>query len=117
MADVVWQDRAIIATRGTQTGAILLCALGRSGDSFPRFVGNASITSDGFITCDYVDADERAHSGAFVGGVDDLTNNVIGLARHLHLSDADRTSLFTTIQRWIGCDFRANKVLFQVQAA
>ena len=116
MADVIWQDRAIAATRGTQTGAILRCALGRSDDSFPRFVGHASITSDGFITCDYVDSDGRSHSGAFVGGVSDLTANTIGLANHLHLSDSDRKSLFTTIQRWIGCDWRPNKVLFQVEA-
>ena len=104
-----WQDRAIIATRGnaTRLGAILLAALGRAeADDQPRFVGRASVTSDGFVLCDYVGLDGAHHPGAFVGDVVDLVSNTINLARHLNLSEIDSRTLYAVVQRWIVQDHR-----------
>ena len=105
-----WQDRVVEAARGngTRLGTILLCALGREPDAVPRFTGRASITSDGFVMCNYVARDGVAHASALVGSVDDLRANVIGLADHLRLSAIDRHSLYVVVQRWIATDYRSD---------
>ena len=74
-----WKDRALAATRGTQLGAIIACSLSLPRSS-PMFNGKASITSDGFVMCDFTDTAGVTHMGAFVGAVSDLNRNVEGLA-------------------------------------
>lgn len=104
-----WQDRAIDATHGngSRLGSILICALNRNEeDNFPQFTGKAVITSDGYITCNFVGKDGRAHLGAFVGASEEWCANVRGLAAHLKLSETERAELFQTMRDWIAVDYR-----------
>ena len=103
-----WKDNALAATRGTQLGAIIACALNVERDATPRFVGNACVTSDGFMTCNFVDRNGAGHLGAFVSAVPDLAQNVRGLAEHLHLDAPDCAALFALVQSWIATDYRSN---------
>jgi hypothetical protein len=109
-----WQDKAQAATRGTQLGAIIACALGREIDG-PRFHGKASVTSDGFVMCSFTGADGREHMGAFVGSLSDLTRNAGGLADHLKLSAEEREAFYDAIKEWIALDYHGS--LTQLRAA
>lgn len=106
MSDMTWQDRAVSATRETQFGAILNCALGREIPP-PCFHGKAVVSSDGFLTCAYTDRQGNDHHGAFVGAVADLEGNIVGLSRHLALNPTDKAALIAALQAWIGLDYRA----------
>lgn len=104
-----WLSGALAAADGTQTGAILRAALGLAappGDvrSYGR---HGTVTSDGFVMADYHDSQGRFHHGAFVGAVDDLTDNVRGLAAHLCLTAEERRQLYEVIQAWITTDYRS----------
>jgi hypothetical protein len=102
----LWQDRLLAATDGSQLGAIARCALGRNEDeSYSAFTSRATVTSDGFIMCDFVDREGTPHMGAFVGAIDDLRRNVLGVAAHLKLTEAERTAWFKVIQEWIAIDY------------
>jgi hypothetical protein len=103
-----WRDYAVMATRGNATllGTILLCVLDRNGDGCPRFVGKASVTSDGFILCDYVSRGGVFNPGAFAGAMADLDRNIAGLADHLKLSADDRIALRQAVRDWIALDYR-----------
>jgi hypothetical protein len=101
-----WQDKAIAATRGTQLGAAIQCALGRGRAKLPRFEGKAIVTSDGYLQCDFVDNRGEGHHSAFIGHVSELSNNVEGLAKHLKLNPADHNDLTAVISAWIGTDYR-----------
>jgi hypothetical protein len=89
------------------TGAIVACALNRERLAVPRYVGKATITSDGWVMCDFVDSDHRKHLGAFVGGVSDLEANVRGLARHCRLNSDEQENLFQAVRNWIAQDARS----------
>lgn len=106
-----WQDRAIEATGGnrSQLGAILLAMLARVPrySSFPRFSGLATVTSDGFVMCNFYDKAGVFRPGAFVCDVEDLRDNFRGLADHLKLNDADRNAMFAELLKWIARDYRA----------
>jgi len=80
-----WEDKALIATRGTRLGAILDCAMNVGRAKLPRFEGRATISSDGCVHCNFVDKGGYGHVSAFIGSVDDLSRNVEGLAEHLNL--------------------------------
>lgn len=99
-----WQDKAMAATRGTQLGAIIACAIGREIEG-PRFWGKASITSDGYVMCNFTRADGENHMGAFVGSARDLVSNVRGLADHLSLAGQDRIELFKAVRDWVSLDY------------
>ena len=101
-----WQDKAIAATRGTQLGAVIECALDRGRAKLPRFEGKAIVTSDGYLQCDFVDKTGAGHHGAFIGHVSELSNNVEGLAKHLKLVPAQHNELTADIAAWIGTDYR-----------
>lgn len=100
-----WQISAIAATRNTQLGSILACAMGREIPP-PCFVGKATITSDGYIMCNFIGADGRSHMGAFVGSAADLARNARGLADHLKLEDTQRKELYDTVVSWIGGSYK-----------
>ena len=103
-----WQIRALAATKGTRFGAILRCAINRNiPEAFPQFSGKATVTSDGFVMCNFTDANGRFHMGAFVGSASDLSINVAGLADHLDLNGEDRKALCAAITNWIGKDYRS----------
>jgi hypothetical protein len=104
MARLTWKDKALAATRGTQFGAIIRCALGQNG-GFCGFQGKATVTSDGFVMCNFVDRNGQGHHGAFVGSKDDLTRNFRGLSDHLKLNDKDRAAFRKVLASWISQDW------------
>lgn len=106
MTDIIWQNKALHATQGTQFGAIIRCALGVEGLLVPRYSGKASVTSDGFVMCDFIDKNGEGHFGAFVGAFGDLTGNVSGLSDHLALSVVERAEFRAVIVAWVGTDWR-----------
>ena len=73
----------------------------------PRFSGKASVTSDGYVMCDFTDNRGEFHPGAFVGSMTDLTDNVNRLKTHLHLGNTDQQKLDALVASWIGSDWRA----------
>lgn len=106
-----WVAEIVACTQGTQLGAIARCALESidfPNDRTPRFVGKASITSDGFIMCSFVTAQGESKPCAFVGSVSDLERTAIGVADHLELVKADRLAWFAKVREWIATDWRAN---------
>lgn len=105
-----WQYRAIEATQGpnTKLGAILLAVLRKQRNTRPQFVGSATITSDGFIMCDFIAGNGRYHYGAFVCAVEDLVHNFRGLAEHLRLKDSEAEEMFNEVRSWIGRDYRVD---------
>lgn len=105
-----WQDKACQATAGTQFGAIIRCALSRDMEATPRFVGKASVTSDGFVMCDFVDRNGTYRHGAFVGAFGDLTGNLSGLSDHLKLDTMERDEFRNVIKAWVGTDWRVQNV-------
>lgn len=108
---VTWQDRLLAATQGTQTGAIVKCVLGRNLPNGRRqYQGSAIITSDGFLMCNFVDAEGEGHGGAFVGSVEDLKRNIVKVADHLELSDADREAWYRACRAWISTDYSGHGI-------
>lgn len=111
-----WKMRAIEVSAGTQTGAILAEAMRIGGflasdesTSPPRYVGKASVTSDGFLMCNFIARNGDRHQGAFVGSADDLACNIAGLAKHLALSKEETSELAAIFKAWIGIDWRTPK--------
>jgi hypothetical protein len=107
MARLTWKDKAVLATRGSQFGAIINCAfgIGAGETTGPRFVGKANVTSDGFVMCDFIDRNGQYRFGAFVGAKSDLDGNVRGLTKHLKLTDKQETEFKAKIASWIGSDW------------
>jgi hypothetical protein len=101
-----WQNKACEATRGSQLGAIIECALDRGRD-YPSFVGKAIVTSDGFLQCNFYGANGDYHPGAFIGRVTDLSRNIELLADELNLCPADEEALTAAITGWIETDYRS----------
>jgi hypothetical protein len=96
--------RILEATEGSKFGAILRCALNVERDAIPRFTNKATVTSDGFVMCSFVDSDNYGHRGAFVGSKEDVLANVRGLSRHLQLDHAQHQELATVVDAWMGIE-------------
>ena len=106
MARSNWHDKALAATYGSQFGAIIACALGRPVTApTGRFYGHATVTSDGYIMCGFIDRNGENRGNAFVGSKDDLTRNFRGLSDHLKLNDRDRANFRNALARWIRTDW------------
>lgn len=116
---LTWREKALLATKGTQFGAIIheafrqadLLKPGASPESDqdrsgPRFIGKCYITSDGFVMCDFIDRDGRCHLGAFVGTWRDVERNMEGLAEHLKFTRAQAVQFANVVQNWIATDYR-----------
>lgn len=101
-----WKIRVLNGTHGTQSGAILRYILGHSNDECPRFAGKASVTSDGFVMCDFVDRDGNGHMGAFVGDVGGLTRMHSNVVKHFKLTAPQAVELGDAIDGWVGQDWR-----------
>lgn len=101
-----WRYRAVAATRGTRLGAMILAAMGKQRNTRPQFVGQACITSDGYIMCSFIGKDGHHHQGAMAGDVRDLIANLHGLATHLKLSEDEARELFALVRGWIYADYR-----------
>jgi len=100
-----WKQRALAATRGSQLGAIVACVLGRKIPA-PHFIGKASITSDGFVMCDFRSKDGAYRHGAFVCDATDLERNTAGLIAHLELTPEEQKIFLAAMSAWISTDYR-----------
>jgi len=102
-----WQDVVLGAAQGTRTGALVRAALGRNKPTnYPRFLGRPTVTSDGFMVCNFADAlGQGQNVRAFAGHIDEFAQNVRALADHCSLTGAERSGLFTAIVLWIGTDY------------
>ena len=105
-----WQERALEATGGikSQFGAIIVSALDKNveGEN-PQFIGKATVTSDGFLMCGFIDQHGGQHMGAFVGSLDDLWHNADGLAKHLKFNALEEAAFRKSLKDWIGQDYRS----------
>lgn len=102
------QDRILDVTNGTKTGAILRCAMGRNGAVIPgpAFTSKAIITSDGFVQANFRGADGRDHHSAFVGGWDEVQDNVSRLTTHMKLSSTEKEQVWQWLKDWVAIDYR-----------
>lgn len=98
------KQKILAATRDTKFGAIIRCAMNIERDAVPRFFGKATVTSDGFIMCSFVDSDGIAHMGAFVGSKENVLMNVRGLSRHLRMTYEEHEELANLIDAWMGIE-------------
>lgn len=101
-----WVFRAIEATQGTKLGAIFLAMIEKQRRTRPQFRGKATITSDGFVMCDFIDRHNVLHLGALVCTVEELVANLRGLAEHLRLNDDEAQAMFQKAREWIAVDYR-----------
>jgi hypothetical protein len=96
------------ATNGSKFGAILTCAMdpdmGTKSTEIPRFTHKATVTSDGFVMCNFIDKNGDGHMGAFVGAKSDLLQNIEGLARFIKLSLEDERELKRIVDAWMGVE-------------
>lgn len=95
--------KILAATNGRQLGAMIRCAYNIERDACPRYTGHPSVTSDGFIMCDFVGRDGDGHWGAFVGAHSDYIRNVHGVADHCKLTARQRASFLAVMNRWCRC--------------
>jgi hypothetical protein len=95
-------ERLVRIARGTKTGAIVAAVHGLDRTIWPRFEGVASTTSDGYVLCDFVDADGVGHYSAFVGERSEVIEQVKALARHAKLTPAERAGLELRVENWCG---------------
>ena len=96
-----WQAKALDATKGSLLGAVLRCAMKVERDALPRFEGQATLTSDGFLMCDFVDAEDMVHFGAFVGANKDYQDNLRKLAAHCKLTGEETGELIRAGQKFL----------------
>lgn len=95
-----WQTKALQATLNTRFGCIIRCAFDVDLTTIPRFVGKPSITSDGFVMCDFISRDGIYRHGAFVGDVEDVRMNVRGLTNYLKLNPKDALEFKRLLSDW-----------------
>ena len=94
-------------THGTKTGTILRCIFRHENVGTPRFEGRASVTSDGFVMANFIDSDGRGHWGAFVGGLAEVTTNVMQAGRQFKLTPPEQAHLASELRAWwSGNDWR-----------
>lgn len=84
--------------------AMLAAMLGREPLTSAKYVGKATVTSDGFIMCGFEDADGDYHHGAFVAGYSEVERNMVGLAKHLKVKE---DKLLALLRSWIATDYRS----------
>ncbi len=110
-----WRQAVFAATHdmkkgtGSLLGSIVRCLIKKEALLGPKFTGNATITENGFVICDFIDRNQVLRRDATVGHVSDLGNNIAGLADHCKLSDVQRHELATALQSWIAHDHRPNR--------
>lgn len=100
-----WKDKAVAATEGSRFGAIIACLMEKPIPP-PSFIGKATITSDGFVLCSFIDSRGHFHHGAFVGEAADYHRNVEGLANHLGLKGEELAEYKAFMASWIEKDWR-----------
>ena len=98
------KNKLLACTVGSQFGAILRCAMNVERGAEPRFNGKATVTSDGFVMCNFVDSRGDHHWGAFVGSKQDLWGNVLGISNHLKLTKPEIAELTTLVDAWLGLE-------------
>lgn len=86
--------------------SIVAAAYDKAGETIPRFVGRANVTSDGYLMCDFVTRDGGHKHGAFFGAVSDLWENERRFVEHFKLAPAVAKELHAKLQAWIATDWR-----------
>jgi hypothetical protein len=86
-----------------QTHAIIAAMLDREPNTTARYVGKATITSDGFCMCSFVGADGIGHSNAFVGSWEEVEDNLQLVAEDLSIPEDETREL---VRNWIAQDYR-----------
>lgn len=99
-------DRVHAVTQGTKFGAILASMFDKGRDATPRFLRPGTITSDGYLLCDFVTQHGEHKMGAFVGSASDLDRNIEGVIAHLNLTQPYAGILRAKAKAWIGRDWR-----------
>lgn len=115
-----WRQMAINATHDPNTGepsqlGAIIRAVTRTELKMPapKFIGQASITSDGFVLCGFQGRDGQYRGGAFVGSFADLVTNWRGLADYLQsqgMKDEQREAMFKALRDWIHVDYRSQQM-------
>ncbi len=107
-----WKTRCIKATDGNKTeiGCFVLAILGlQHGITPPRFGKNASVDKNGVLHTNVQDQNFKIYLNQPMRHIQEVIDNLRGLADHLKLSDEDRTALFGEFKKWILLDARANQ--------
>lgn len=102
------------ATRGSQIGAIIACALNLERDATPRFTSKAIITSDGFLQANFVNCMGETKHGAFIGSYEDLKVNMKSVQEYIRkcvlkqVSEGELSELWNAVvYDWIASDYRS----------
>ena len=101
-------QKALYTARQTRTGAMIRAAAGVVAEG-PTFHGKASVTSDGFLICDFSEASGERHGGALAGSWNDLHANLATLCEFLDFDAAQRKELMDLMNSWIAFDYRNPK--------
>lgn len=114
------RDKIMRATMQTKLGEILRCASRcYEGIGHPTkgraFVSHATVTSDGFVMCDFIDGNDEHHMGAIVGSVADLDANVLKLAAHLSSTFAQINALTALVTSWIDPGYPTTSIIDKVK--
>lgn len=106
-----WQQRAVRATRGNQSrlGCIVLAVVGQAPTTLPMISlrRGAVISQDGWVIVDMMLRGQIQYYATVIGRVEEVVDNMRGLADALKLNDADRTAMFDDLRKWMGTDLRA----------
>ncbi len=115
-----WRQMAVNATHNPNTGeptrlGAIVRAVTRTELRMPapKLIGQATITSDGFVMCCFQSRDGRMHGGAFIGTFEDVVKNWRGLADHLQkqgMKDDQREAMFKALRDWIDRDYRPQQM-------
>jgi hypothetical protein len=103
-----WINDLRLATQGSHFGAVLTVAFHWPvAKGWPAFDGRATLSSDGFLLCNFTEANgSGGHPGAFVGSLADLCRNLAGVAAHLALTVGARETLARVVADWIGSAYQ-----------
>lgn len=115
-----WRQMAVNATHDPNTGepsrlGAIVRAVTRTELKMPapKFVGQCTITSDGFTLCAFVSRDGKMRGGALVGSFAELVRNWRGLADHLQkqgMKDDQRELMFKALVDWVSADYRSPRM-------
>ena len=60
------------------------------------------MTSDGYVMCDFENANGERHMGAFVGSYTEIKSNIFAVCDGLDLTPRERLEALTLLDNWVG---------------